>query len=300
MGKFMVRLIIASLFVSIQRWCIPDIRWTVALLHHKISSMRHRLLKILKSYTENAVNHKKEQDWEFFLLNIDKIITLPPTAQRHGVIIHRCEYEHEWLSVCVSPVTEWWPLQGLEEICQQRVVVVFPFLASPTTRNWCNELKEWKMKSNRTHALRVCWECCGLAAEQTNCSIEIWRAYITQKSSDPRNSLWQSGTHSTNCSNLSNYCLVRKGKVDKLVPKHVFLMSWIKSDNSSHWWRGEFGRRQQSQKDDEMISRVLGCLACVWQGDALSKKHPAAHSHALKSSLVDRLLQRLLFIPSGQ
>lgn len=81
MGKFMVRLIIASLFVSIQRWCIPDIRWTVALLHHKISSMRHRLLKILKSYTENAVNHKKEQDWEFFLLNIDKIITLPPTAQ---------------------------------------------------------------------------------------------------------------------------------------------------------------------------------------------------------------------------
>lgn len=40
--------------------------------------------------------------------------------------------------------------------------------------------------------------------------VKGWGARTTQKSSDPQNRLWQSGTHFTNCSNLSNYSLVTR------------------------------------------------------------------------------------------
>lgn len=49
-----------------------------------------------------------------------------------------------------------------------------------------------------------------LVVEQTDCWVKGWGAWTTQKSSDPRNRLWQSGTHFTNCSNLSNYSLVTR------------------------------------------------------------------------------------------
>lgn len=101
---------------------------------------------------------------------------------------------------------------------QQRVIttlslsdgsmLLLPRCFSQSHSKWYNAPKKGK-DGIKTYACSKCLSGI-LWVEQTDWRVKGWGARTTQKSSDPRNCLWQSGTHFTNCSNLSNYSLVTR------------------------------------------------------------------------------------------